>query len=72
MHKSNDLQRFHNPKTLLCKYMFIIIIIIIPNFRALQILPPLKEISSSRLVRKGCNQFGLGIKSFVSSFFYTR
>jgi hypothetical protein len=36
MHKSNDLQRFHNPKTLLCKYMFIIIIIILPNFRALQ------------------------------------
>jgi hypothetical protein len=30
---------------------------------------PLTEISSSRFVEKGCNQFGLGIKSFVSSFF---
>ena len=38
-------------------------------FWVLQILPPLTEISSPRFVEKGCNQFGLGIKCFVSSFF---
>jgi hypothetical protein len=36
-------------------YFIIIIIIILPytNFRALQILPPLTEILSSRFVKKG-------------------
>jgi hypothetical protein len=35
-------------------YLFYLFIFFLPNFRALQILPPLTEISSSRFVRKGC------------------
>jgi hypothetical protein len=43
------------PQTVLCKYMYLYILLLLPytNFRALQILPPLTEISSSRFVRKG-------------------
>ena len=47
------------PKTILYKYMCLFILLIFltyTNFRALQILPPLTEISSPRFIRKGIQQ----------------
>jgi hypothetical protein len=48
------------PKTLLCKSMYLFILLLLflsyTNFRALQILPPLTEISPSRFVRKGIHK----------------
>jgi hypothetical protein len=62
------------PKTLLCIYLFYYFNLI-QIFRALQILPPLTEISSSRFVRKGIQKvwsrifsFGFGNQGFVLFF----
>jgi hypothetical protein len=52
MHKEENLinlRRLHNSKSLLYQYMHFLYY---TNFRALQILPPLTEISSPRFVRK--------------------
>ena len=56
------------PKALLYKYMYYFFLPY-TNFRALQILPPLKIISPSRFVRKGIQKNWFVIQLLVYSWF---
>jgi TRAP-type C4-dicarboxylate transport system permease small subunit len=59
------------PKTLAYKYiyLFILLFFLLYRFRTLQILPPLKIISSSRLVRKRMQQVWFLVYVLVSNWF---